>query len=1039
MSPGPSPFGSQPDRDPAGDSGLQEALRGVQALAAEHYEVLGPLGRDANQQFVFLARQRSSARLVVLKPPSGPGATSLQVVEQLDASVPPPAGSCPVCQAPFRNWEPTCPDCGADVAGSAGDAMGPSEQVLEALRSAAPGYDVLGEMRRAVGGGRVFFAREPGGHLVALRLEQPSDVQRSGEYTVSATRMMRPKMLYGAVGGDAPRQSGAPGRSLGWTPTPAGPSSPAVGPKVCPQCGDVFGADLRFCPRDGSTLRAAAPSEDLIGQVVADRYHVLSKLGEGGMGRVYLAEHIRMGRRCALKVMNPALLHDPDSVSRFNREAANASRITHPNVAAIYDFGETPEGIVYLAMEFVEGASLAAVLEREGGLTERRTIALACQIADALAAAHDLDIVHRDLKPDNIMVTRSRGDQELVKVVDFGIAKATRGGRQTVTRTGYVLGTPAYMSPEQILGETLDGRSDIYSLGCILYEMVTGERAFADPSGEVSIRQRLTEAPPRPRARNRQLSRQLDDIVATAMARSPDRRYRSAGELRAALAAVIETPARRPWWRSWGSSGEASAAEAAAPATLGAATTRPAASRPISTAPPGATAPVPLGWSEAVQQPMGQVGRGTTILRHRSTRPATRNTFLLVGGALAVVLIGFVGWWLLRPRPLREVAGGERIPVPSAPAAPTSATATPPGPASASGPAAPAADTTATPNSAPGALDSAGPGAAGRGTGLVGIRLTEPLPPGARVTLDGVEVSPTPDGVIVASPGRHAVAVRAPGYRTAARSAVVAAGQTVALRVSPIRDNTPSPSQPAPSQRVPSPATQSGNILVIGELPPGAAVSVDGRPLPQGARTTTSSAGSHWVTISAIGFRPDSSLVTVTAGSRAEWVAPALVPLPRPEPEPPPGAEVAQKSPPGAEAAPSSPTPNPPPRRADTTARAAPRPADHTGEIRTTLVEYEKAINQRSLAGLKALYPAMPQEREREWLDLFREEVKDLKAIVTVTGLDASATPAEVYFDLVLSFKPDRDKPRNYKVRNHATLRQDPAGWRFVTLVERGE
>src|SRR5712691_8125863 len=206
MSPGSPPFGSQPDRDPAGDSGLQEALRGVQALAASHYEVLGPLGRDTSLEFAFLARQRSPARLVVLKRAGGAGSPSLQVIERLDASVPPPAGSCPVCQTPFRNWEPTCPDCGADVAGSAGDSLGPSEQVLEALRSAAPGYEVLGEMKRAVGGGRVVFARDPGGHLVALRLEQPSDVQRSGEYTVSATRMMRPKMLYGTVGGDAARQ-----------------------------------------------------------------------------------------------------------------------------------------------------------------------------------------------------------------------------------------------------------------------------------------------------------------------------------------------------------------------------------------------------------------------------------------------------------------------------------------------------------------------------------------------------------------------------------------------------------------------------------------------------------------------------------------------------------------------------------------------------------------------------------------------------------------------------------------------------------------
>src|SRR4051812_23239736 len=163
--------------------------------------------------------------------------------------------------------------------------------------------------------------------------------------------------------------------------------------------------------------------DSLVGQIIADRYRVLSLLGEGGMGRVYLAEHVRMGRKSAVKVLNPALAASDDGVTRFNREAANASRINHPNVASIYDFGETSDGTLYLAMEFVEGETLTALLAREVRVDVVRAAQLIKQAADALAAAHHLGIVHRDLKPDNIMIARQLDGKDWVKVVDFGIAK----------------------------------------------------------------------------------------------------------------------------------------------------------------------------------------------------------------------------------------------------------------------------------------------------------------------------------------------------------------------------------------------------------------------------------------------------------------------------------------------------------------------------------------------------------------------------------------------------------------------------------------
>ncbi|HEX5576267.1 MAG TPA: serine/threonine-protein kinase, partial [Gemmatimonadales bacterium] len=561
MSPNSVPFEGPFDGEAPSDPALADALRSVTALAADRFQVLGPLGRDSEGGFAFLARELSADRLVVLKR-SADAATpeALRVIQQLDASVPPPAGACPVCQAPFAGWDPSCPDCGADLAGSLGSAnqrLTP-DQLLAVVRDSVHGFEVLGQMPRAGGGTPVFFAREPqGGTIVALRLDPESSPGRRSGFTVAATRMMRSKLLYGSVGG-----SGAPGWTSLPSPQPSanpfGPSRPgaptpftggggSAAEKTCPQCKETFGPELRFCPKDGSALRATAPSDDLVGQIIAERYHILAKLGEGGMGRVYLAEHVRMGRRCAIKVMHGMLLYDPDSVSRFNREAANASGISHPNVAAIYDFGES-DGLLYLAMELVEGESLSALLAHEPVLPESRAIDIALQVADALGAAHELGIVHRDLKPDNIMVKRSRDGRDLVKVVDFGIAKATRGrGRQTLTRTGFVVGTPAYMSPEQILGDTLDGRSDLYSLGCILYEMLTGERAFLDASGEVSVRQRLTEPPPQPSRVKQGVSGHLDRLVTTAMARAPEQRFQSAAEVHAALVAARDAPSRVSW------------------------------------------------------------------------------------------------------------------------------------------------------------------------------------------------------------------------------------------------------------------------------------------------------------------------------------------------------------------------------------------------------------------------------------------------------------------------------------------------------------
>ena len=300
--------------------------------------------------------------------------------------------------------------------------------------------------------------------------------------------------------------------------------------KICPVCSTEYADDVKFCPNDGQTLRSAAPATDLVGQVVADRYHVIKKLGEGGMGQVYLAEHVKMGRRSAIKVMNPSMVHDPDAVARFNREASNASRITHPNVCAIYDFGETPEGLIYLAMEFIEGEPLTELLERDGALPVRRAVGIFVQVADALQAAHDLGIVHRDLKPDNIMLAQKKGGDQ-VKVVDFGIAKAVGGDEsgQKVTKTGLVVGTPEFMSPEQLSGDKLDGRSDLYSLGLVFYRMLAGKLPFEATTVQETMIKRLTDEPAKLAASRPDLTFPpgLQAVLDSALMRNPLERYQT--------------------------------------------------------------------------------------------------------------------------------------------------------------------------------------------------------------------------------------------------------------------------------------------------------------------------------------------------------------------------------------------------------------------------------------------------------------------------------------------------------------------------------
>jgi eukaryotic-like serine/threonine-protein kinase len=409
--------------------------------------------------------------------------------------------------------------------------------------------------------------------------------------------------------------------------------------KICPQCGAEYPLDVRFCQTDGTPLRTQGAEGDLVGSIIAERYHVLRKLGEGGMGQVYLVEHVRMGRKSALKVMNSGMSKDVDAITRFNREAANASRINHPNVAAVYDFGETPDGVIYLAMEFVDGPPLTKVIESQKSLPPQLAAEIVRQAADALAVAHDMGIVHRDLKPDNIMIASTRDGGDLVKVVDFGIAKAAGADAQKVTRTGLVVGTPEYMSPEQLAGDKLDGRSDIYSLALVAFNMLTGTLPFPSDSTQESMIMRLTDKPQPLGAMKSDVSwpPEVQRVMDRALERQASARYATAPEfardLVRAVNAMPDSAAR-----------EAGTQVIAAPVVAGAAAPAAAA---VGSQPTAAVA-IPAA---AVPATMPDSVPATRI--SEAAAPPKGNRGVLWGGiGLAAAAAIAVGVFVMRPKPV---------------------------------------------------------------------------------------------------------------------------------------------------------------------------------------------------------------------------------------------------------------------------------------------------------------------------------------------------------------------------------------------------
>lgn len=279
----------------------------------------------------------------------------------------------------------------------------------------------------------------------------------------------------------------------------------------------------------------------MIDQVIDRKYHILRKLGEGGMGSVFLAKDMILDREVALKIINPHLATDPKLLSRFKVEAIAQAKFHHPNIVVLHDFSQSGN-LFYIVMEYVEGKSLKQVIREEGALTIPRVINIFRQILSAISYAHKNKVIHRDIKPGNILLT----SDDTVKITDFGIAKVF--GIEGLTSVGVMMGTPWYSSPEQILGGKIDERTDIYSLGVTLFEMLTGKVPFESPPGSEFeiVRAHVEKEPPPPRSINPAIPIEMENIVLKALEKNPEKRFKNVDEFASAIEKFVEASKRRP-------------------------------------------------------------------------------------------------------------------------------------------------------------------------------------------------------------------------------------------------------------------------------------------------------------------------------------------------------------------------------------------------------------------------------------------------------------------------------------------------------------
>lgn len=343
----------------------------------------------------------------------------------------------------------------------------------------------------------------------------------------------------------------------------------------CPKCKTVYAGEARFCPKDGSPLvdvggaggdavavsdsgsrtqvrKAAKPGKaqlslsragQLANEILDRRYEIVRKLGEGGMSYVYEARDAHTGEAVAIKVLSPKLSRDQSSVQRLRREAGLAMRLEHPNVCRILRLGETEDGLIYLVMPYLKGELLSDREVKQGPMAPEPGVKILAQASAGLHFAHQLNIVHRDLKPENIMLVPDSSGDEAAVVMDFGLAKENRadGEIAKLTATGIILGTPEFMSPEQIRGKTLDARSDVYALGIVGFEMFTGKLPFQGRTPQEMMISRLRGKPTPLRQLRPDFPERLANALMKSLQSDPGKRYPTAMEMGRALVDALET------------------------------------------------------------------------------------------------------------------------------------------------------------------------------------------------------------------------------------------------------------------------------------------------------------------------------------------------------------------------------------------------------------------------------------------------------------------------------------------------------------------
>ena len=343
--------------------------------------------------------------------------------------------------------------------------------------------------------------------------------------------------------------------NAGWRyPSPVNPSVENTG-EACLTAGES--GTTRVTSSGPPPSPAQIPTAELMA-LMSDRYRILKRIGRGGMGEVFLAEHAAIGKQVAIKILSEDFARKPRIVQRFLQEARAASLIRHENVVDITDFGHTPSKLPFLTMEYLDGEDLKAMLRREIRLPWPRARRILLQVLAALEAAHEQGVIHRDIKPDNCFRLTRGENEDFIKVLDFGIAKVLGDEiDQALTQTGVVMGSAEYMSPEQAKSEPIDARTDLYSVGVILYQMLTGKVPFRANGFMGTLSKHIMEPPPPPRqiAPEVKISRQLEQLVLKALAKEPAERFQSAREFAAALRALPpgrEGPviAGRASWRS---------------------------------------------------------------------------------------------------------------------------------------------------------------------------------------------------------------------------------------------------------------------------------------------------------------------------------------------------------------------------------------------------------------------------------------------------------------------------------------------------------